>query len=233
MLGFVNAIDQPVRQSFVVELVGREDVGNAVALNSASFNAARIVGPAVAGVLIARFGVAPAFALNARGFAAMIVVAAQAARPWPAARRGAGTTIARGDRRGRSLRAEAAGDAGRARARRGGEPLRLQLQRVRAAPRPARCSVSAPRASASSWPRSAWARWPGALTVGARRRSSRSAASSPSPPSRSAASSALSAVRHFWTAVPFLFITGFFGIMVMAGGNARLQAETPARCAAA
>lgn len=74
ILGFVNAIDQPVRQSFVVELVGREDVGNAVALNSASFNAARIVGPAVAGVLIARFGVAPAFALNALGFAAMIVV---------------------------------------------------------------------------------------------------------------------------------------------------------------
>ena len=67
ILGFVNAVDQPVRQSFVVELVGREDVGNAVALNSASFNAARIVGPAVAGVLIARFGVAPAFALNALG----------------------------------------------------------------------------------------------------------------------------------------------------------------------
>ena len=41
VLGFVNAVDQPVRQSFVVELVGREDVGNAVALNSASFNAAR------------------------------------------------------------------------------------------------------------------------------------------------------------------------------------------------
>src|SRR5207344_2202192 len=66
---------------------------NAVALNSASFNAARIVGPAVAGVLIARFGVAPAFALNALGFAAMIVVLFKLrAHGLPAPRTGASMT---------------------------------------------------------------------------------------------------------------------------------------------
>ncbi len=74
VLGFASVVDQPVRQSFIVELVGREDLGNAIALNSASFNAARIVGPALAGILIARFGLAPAFALNALGFAAVIAV---------------------------------------------------------------------------------------------------------------------------------------------------------------
>ena len=52
LLGCVNAVDMPTRQSFVVEMVGREDVGNAVALNSAMFNGARVVGPAVAGLAI-------------------------------------------------------------------------------------------------------------------------------------------------------------------------------------
>ncbi len=49
-IGTVNAVDMPVRQSFAVEMVGREDIGNAVALNSAMFNGARVVGPAVAGL---------------------------------------------------------------------------------------------------------------------------------------------------------------------------------------
>ncbi len=74
VLGFANVLDMPARQSFVVELVGREDLVNGVALNSAAFNAARIVGPAVAGVLIARVGVAPAFALNCLGFLGVIAV---------------------------------------------------------------------------------------------------------------------------------------------------------------
>src|SRR5438445_295171 len=52
VLGFANAVDQPARQSFVMDMVGKGDVANAVALNSAAFNAARIIGPAVAGVLI-------------------------------------------------------------------------------------------------------------------------------------------------------------------------------------
>ena len=53
VVGITNAFDQPARQAFVLDLVGRDDLGNAVALNSAAFNAARIVGPAVAGLLIA------------------------------------------------------------------------------------------------------------------------------------------------------------------------------------
>ncbi|OGK99220.1 MAG: hypothetical protein A3E31_09475 [Candidatus Rokubacteria bacterium RIFCSPHIGHO2_12_FULL_73_22] len=72
VLGFANVTDQPARQSYVVEMVGREDVANAVALNSASFNAARIVGPAVAGVVIGRWGVVPSFFANAAGFVCVI-----------------------------------------------------------------------------------------------------------------------------------------------------------------
>jgi predicted MFS family arabinose efflux permease len=71
--GIANTIDLPTRQSFVVELVGRTDVPNAVALNSAAFNAARIVGPAIGGLLIARAGVAPAYMIN--GVAFVVVIA--------------------------------------------------------------------------------------------------------------------------------------------------------------
>src|SRR5438034_909098 len=67
--GVANTIDLPVRQAFVVELAGRADVTSAVALNSAAFNVARIVGPAAAGLLIARAGVAPAYFINAGAFA--------------------------------------------------------------------------------------------------------------------------------------------------------------------
>ena len=73
LLGIANAVDMPVRQSFAVELVGRDHVGNAVALNSAMFNAARIVGPAAAGLAIGAFGVAAAFIVNGLSFLAVIV----------------------------------------------------------------------------------------------------------------------------------------------------------------
>jgi MFS family permease len=73
LLGVANAVDMPVRQAFSVEMVGREDVAPAVALNSALFNAARVVGPAVAGLAIGAFGVALAFGLNAASFLAAIV----------------------------------------------------------------------------------------------------------------------------------------------------------------
>src|SRR5437667_240405 len=66
-LGFANVLDQPARQSFVMEMVGKGDVANAVALNSAAFNAARIVRPAVAGVRIAQLCVGPAFCVNSAG----------------------------------------------------------------------------------------------------------------------------------------------------------------------
>ncbi|MDO8184090.1 MFS transporter [Conexibacter sp. JD483] len=71
--GLVLAIDNPARQSFLVELVGPERVLNAVSLNSALINSARIIGPAIAGVLITTVGVAPCFAVNAVSFLAMIV----------------------------------------------------------------------------------------------------------------------------------------------------------------
>ena len=73
LLGITNAIDMPVRQSFTVELVGREDIGPAVALNSAMFNGARVIGPAAAGLAIGALGVAIAFVINAFSFLAVIV----------------------------------------------------------------------------------------------------------------------------------------------------------------
>jgi MFS family permease len=72
LLGLVNAVDMPARQSFVVEMVGPADVANAVALNSAVFNGARIVGPAVAGVLIAVLGTALCFVLNGLSYGAVV-----------------------------------------------------------------------------------------------------------------------------------------------------------------
>ncbi len=72
-IGFVNALDQPGRQAFVAEMVPDEDVGNAIALNSLLFNAARTVGPAIAGVTIALVGVAPSFLLNGVSYIAIIV----------------------------------------------------------------------------------------------------------------------------------------------------------------
>ena len=75
--GTVNAVDYPTRQAFVMEIVGAGRVVNAVSLNSALIHAARILGPALAGVLIATVGVAPCFALNAASFAVMIAVLAR------------------------------------------------------------------------------------------------------------------------------------------------------------
>lgn len=72
-LGVASAVDAPARQAFVSELVGQENISNAVALNSASFNTARLTGPAIAGVLIAWVGTGPVFLLNAASFAAVLV----------------------------------------------------------------------------------------------------------------------------------------------------------------
>ena len=72
LLGCVTAFDAPARQTFVTELVGEAELSNAVALNSTSFNAARMIGPAVAGVLIASIGSGWVFLLNAASFAAVI-----------------------------------------------------------------------------------------------------------------------------------------------------------------
>jgi MFS family permease len=71
--GTVNSLDNPARQAFVMELVGADRVVNAVALNSVIVHTARIVGPAIAGVLIALIGVGPCFGVNALSFGAMLL----------------------------------------------------------------------------------------------------------------------------------------------------------------
>jgi MFS family permease len=73
LFGSAAAFDAPVRQTFVAELVADEDVHNAVALNSTSFNAARMIGPAVAGVVIAAIGTGCAFLINGGSFVAVLI----------------------------------------------------------------------------------------------------------------------------------------------------------------
>lgn len=73
LLGVVNAFDIPARQSFLIEMVGREDLMNAIALNSSMFNGARIIGPAVAGILVASIGEGWCFFANAVSYIAVIV----------------------------------------------------------------------------------------------------------------------------------------------------------------
>ncbi len=77
LLGMVTMVDMPTRQAFVIEMVGPDDVPNAIGLNSAMFNSGRILGPAAAGVTIATLGLAPAFLAN--GLSYLAVIAALAA----------------------------------------------------------------------------------------------------------------------------------------------------------
>ena len=74
LLGISSAIDAPIRQAFTSEIVGHSDVANAVSLNSANFNAGRLVGPALSGFLIARFSTGPSFIINATTY--LFVIAA-------------------------------------------------------------------------------------------------------------------------------------------------------------
>ena len=74
LLGIVNAFDIPIRQSFVVEMVtDREDLGNAIALNSSMVNGARLIGPAIAGLLVASVGEGVCFVLNSVSYLAVLV----------------------------------------------------------------------------------------------------------------------------------------------------------------
>lgn len=73
LLGIVNAFDIPGRQSFLVEMVGKEDLMNAIALNSSMFNGARVIGPAIAGILVARIGEGWCFFANAVSYIAVII----------------------------------------------------------------------------------------------------------------------------------------------------------------
>jgi MFS family permease len=72
-LGVSSAVDAPIRQSFTSEIVGHSDIANAVSLNSANFNAGRLVGPALSGFLIARFDTGPSFLINAVTYLVVIL----------------------------------------------------------------------------------------------------------------------------------------------------------------
>ncbi len=72
VMGVRNAVEMPTRQAFAVEMVGRDDIGNVVALNSAMFNVARVLGPAIAGLTIAAFGVSIAFLIDSLSFLAVM-----------------------------------------------------------------------------------------------------------------------------------------------------------------
>jgi MFS family permease len=80
VLGVITAFDQPLRSTFVLDMVGREDLPNAIGLNMALGNMSRVVGPALAGVTIATLGIGPCFLLNALSFAA-VIAALLAMRP--------------------------------------------------------------------------------------------------------------------------------------------------------
>lgn len=98
LFGTAAAFDAPVRQTFVAELVGDEDLPNAVALNSTSFNAARMVGPAVAGQTIAAFGIGWAFVANGASFVAVLIslclLRVSELHPHPRATRAKGSFLA-------------------------------------------------------------------------------------------------------------------------------------------
>ena len=132
--GLIASFEIPARQSMIIELVGREDLPDAIALNSSGFNLARIVGPGIAAVVIARLGIAWCFGLNAVSYVAVLVglvhdppaavraARAAARRPWEGIAKGCATCATR--RRSRALmtdrhrvlhprRAGARADAGR------------------------------------------------------------------------------------------------------------------------
>ena len=73
LMGVVNAFDIPARQAFLVDMVGREDLMNAIALNSSMFNGARVIGPSIAGILVASIGEGWCFAANSISYIAVII----------------------------------------------------------------------------------------------------------------------------------------------------------------
>jgi predicted MFS family arabinose efflux permease len=226
LAGLTQAFDAPARQSFMAELVGKVDLVNAVALNSASFNAARIVGPALGGLLIARVGVVPTFLINAIGLLVVALALVRLpARGHAAPRRG--TTMAQEIAEGLRYAIRT-------------PVIRLVLgllfcvsitvfnftvyvpllarQVLGLGPEGFGFLMAALGVGAVS----------GALTVGFRR--------APEPPLRLMMGAAavalgglltLSAARHVWVAAPLLFVTGFSGLILVASCNTRLQLAAP------
>jgi len=224
--GLAATLDQPARQAFVAELVGKDDMINAVALNSASFNAARIVGPAIAGVLIARFGIAPAFLINSVGFLGVIAVLLSLRAEGAPCRRG-DTTMLEEIREGIAYAART-------------PTIRLVLLLLlvvsycvfnftvyvpllakgvlRLGPEGFGLLMAALGVGAVT----------GALTVGT--------IGSRQPQARHMFAAAavaccglvaMSAVRQVWLAAVVLFVIGFFGILMVASGNTAIQLSAP------
>lgn len=73
LMGLVNTFDMPARQAFVIDLVGKDDLMNAIALNATIFNSSRLIGPAIAGIIMATVSVAACFYVNAISFAAVLI----------------------------------------------------------------------------------------------------------------------------------------------------------------
>ena len=226
LAGLAQAFDSPARQSFMAEMVSKTDLANAVALNSASFNAARIVGPAIGGLLIARVGVAPAFVLNAVGLLIVTVaLTTLAARGAAAPRRG--TTMLQEIGEGLSYAART-------------PMIRMILGLLLTVsitvfnftvyvPLLAR-QVLGLGAEGFGFLMAALGvgAVTGALTVGFRR--------APEPPigGMMVASAValggllgLSTVHSVWMAIPLLFVTGFAGLILVASCNTRLQLAAP------
>jgi predicted MFS family arabinose efflux permease len=226
LAGLAQTVDAPARQSLMAELVGKADLVNAVALNSAAFNAARIVGPAVGGLMIARFGVVPAFVINAVGI--LVVAGALATLPV----RGTAPP-----RRGTTMREEIA------------EGVRYAVRTpvIRFVLGLLFCvsitvfnfTVYVPLLARNVLGLGAEGfgflmaglgvgAVTGALAVGFRR------AGPPSLGTMMGAAAlaltgllSLSAARHVWVAVALLFTTGLFGLILVASCNTRLQLAAP------
>ncbi len=226
LLGFANVFDQPARQSYVMEMVGKADVASAVALNSAAFNGARIVGPAVAGIVIGRFGVVPAFFVNGVGFLAVIVTLLR---------------LKSGGLPAAAPRASMLEEIG--------EGLRYVLRTPRLllaiglvlvvslcvfnftvyVPLLARTVLGlGPEGFGFLMASLGVGAVGGALTVGMR--GSREPGLAQMFVAAGITFSSLlglAATRHVWMAVPLLFVTGYFGIMLMASCNTSMQLRAP------
>lgn len=147
VLGIINAFDMPARQAFPFEMVGPEDVSNAIALNSSAVNAARIVGPSVAGIVVAVWGEGTCFLLNGLSFLAVLAgLLAMRGLPRPGRAR---TLALEGGRRGAPVRVAHEARAGASRDAR-------RLERARHAVHDAHADLRGrhpPRRSSRSRPR--------------------------------------------------------------------------------
>lgn len=225
LAGLAQAFDTPARQSYMAEMVSKTDLVNAIALNSAAFNAARIVGPAVAGLIIARFGVVPAFVVNALGILGVGLTLFTLPPGRSAARRG--TTVLEEIAEGVSYAART-------------PVIRLILGMLFVVsitvfnftvyvPLLAR-HVLGLGAEGFGFLMAGLGvgAVAGALTVGFWR--------APELPLTSMLTAAalalaglllLSTARHVLVALPLLFVTGFFGLVLVASCNTRLQLAAP------